>query len=149
MDAGILEEVLYHIHNWFERGEFSGRFSVEGGSLPASISDKLLEGQWYRIEGSLLNDGLHSHPADDLSDEAFDGTITSLAIPKALLRVVEDIEAWQEANGAAADGPYASESFGGYTYTLKSSSGSQNGSQGLSGWRLAFADRLNPWRKIA
>ena len=109
----------------------------------------MLDGQWYRIEGSYLNDGLHQNPDDNLSDETFNGTISLLAIPKALLLVAEDIAAWQEANGAVVDGPYASESFGGYSYSLRSDSGANSASGGLTGWRLAFRDRLNPWRKIS
>lgn len=150
VDAGILEQVLYHLHNWFGRTSISATgCTIDGGALPASVASSLVSGAWYRIEGSILNDGLHQHPADDLQDETFDGTITMLAIPKALLLVVEDIGAWQEANGATVDGPYASESFGGYSYTLRSDGSSNNGGSGLSGWRLAFRDRLNPWRKIA
>lgn len=150
VDAGILEQVLYHLHNWFGRASISATgCTIADGALPASIASSMVEGVWYRIEGSLLNDGLHKHPADDLQDETFDGTITMLAIPKALLLVVEDIGAWQTANGDAVDGPYASESFGGYSYTLRSDGSSGAGGGGLSGWRLAFRDRLNPWRKIA
>lgn len=150
VDAGILEQVLYHLHNWFGRASVSATgCTIADGALPASIASSMAEGAWYRIEGSLLNDGLHKHPADDLQDETFDGTITMLAIPKALLLVVEDIGAWQTANGDAVDGPYASESFGGYSYTLRSDGSSGAGGGGLSGWRLAFRDRLNPWRKIA
>lgn len=150
VDAGMLEDVLWHIHNWFERGAIEVRgCAIEGGSLPALISSKLLEGQWYRISGSYLNDGLHQHPDTSMSDETFDGELTLLAIPKPLLRVVEEIQEWQEANGKAVDGPYASESFGGYSYTLKSSATSQNGSGGLTGWREAFRDRLNAFRKIS
>lgn len=150
VDAGILEQVLYHLHNWFGRASISAKgCTIADGALPASIASSMVEGAWYRIEGSLLNDGLHKHPADDLQDETFDGTITMLAIPKALLLVVEDIGAWQTANGETVDGPYASESFGGYSYTLRSDGSSGAGGGGLSGWRLAFRDRLNPWRKIA
>lgn len=149
MDAALLEQVLWHIHNWFPRETMAGSCSIEGGSLPAWMSDEMLEGQWYRIEGSYLNDGLHQHPADDLTDEEFDGTVTLMAIPKALLSVVDDIAAWQEKYGEASEGPYASESFGGYTYSLKSDSGAQGGSGGLAGWRLVFRDRLNPWRKMS
>lgn len=148
MDAGMLEEVCWHIHNFFVCATLPANgCAIESGQLPASVG--LLDGQWYRIEGSYLNDGVHQHPADDLSDETFDGTISMMAPPKAFLSVVEDIAAWQEANGSAADSPYASESFGGYSYTLKSDSGAQSGSGGLTGWRLAFRDRLNPWRKMS
>ena len=149
MDVGVLEQILWHIHNWFEREQIPvSTCCIDDGSLPTSITDQMLDGQWYRIEGSCLNDGLHQHPAEDLEDETFNGTITLLAIPKPLLRVAEDIAAWQEANGAVVDGPYASESFGGYSYSLRSDSGANSASGGLSGWRLAFRDRLNPFRKM-
>ena len=148
VDAGILEEVLWHIHNWFVRETFAVKTCcIDDGSLPASVTDRMLEGQWYLIAGSFLNDGLHQNPDTDLSDETFNGTISLLAIPKPLLKVVEDIGAWLDSDaGKAAEGPYSSESFGGYSYSLKGDSGS---SGGLSGWRLAFRDRLNPFRKIS
>lgn len=149
LDAGTLEDILWHIHNWFEREQIPvSTCCIDDGSLPTSITDQMLDGQWYRIEGSCLNDGLHKNPDTELSDETFSGTITLLAIPKPLLRVAEDIAAWQEANGAVVDGPYASESFGGYSYSLRSDSGANSASGGLSGWRLAFRDRLNPFRKM-
>lgn len=149
VDAGMLEQVLWHIHNWFVRETISVKTCcIDDGTLPTSITDKMLDGQWYRIEGSYLNDGLHQNPDTELSDETFNGSISLLAIPKALLLIVEEIGEWQSANGSAVDGPYASESFGGYSYSLKSDSGANSASGGLSGWRLAFRDRLNPWRKM-
>lgn len=150
MDAGMLEQVLWHLHNWFERETIKvASCHIDGGSLPTSITERLLDGQFYRIEGSYLNDGLHQHPDTELADETFDGSVSLLAIPKALLLVVDEISDWQSANGTAVDGPYASESFGGYTYSLKSDAGAGSSSGGLSGWRLAFRDKLNHWRKIS
>lgn len=151
MDAGMLEQVLYHLHNWFEYEQIdAGLCAISDGQLPASIT--IPEGAWYRIEGSMLNDGLHQHPAVDLMDETFDGTITVCAIPNALLMVVDEIGDWQEAYQAGLDkalrSPYSSESFGGYTYSTKSYSEANSGSGGLSGWQAAFASRLNPWRKM-
>ena len=156
MDAVLLEQVLWHIHNWFPRETVKGSCSIVGGSLPASFEDEMLEGQWYRIEGRYLNDGLHQHPADDLEDEDFDATITLLSIPKALLNLVEEIEEWvddnAEADRAARKGVYQSESFGGYTYTRRADTRSQSGSgtsPSLTGWKAAFAADLNAWRKIS
>jgi len=123
---------------------------VEGGSLPASVS--IPEGAWYRIQGSLLNDGLHRHPAEDLRDETFDGTITICAIPNALLEVVEEIEDWQDAyregRKKALESPYTSESFDGYSYSMRDYSVANSASGGLSGWQAEFAGKLNAWRKI-
>ena len=157
VDAGLLEEVLWHIHNWFVRETIQVRTCcIDDGTLPSSITDQMLDGQWYRIEGSYLNDGLHQHhetypqgQSPDLEDETFDGSVSLLAVPKPLLGVVEDIGTWLASDaGKAAEGPYSSESFGGYSYSLKADSGGNSGSGGLSGWRLAFRDRLNPWRKM-
>lgn len=153
MDAGTLEQVLWHIHNWFPREseEIEG-CAIENGALPASVTDSMLDGQWFRIEGSYLNDGLHQNPADDLEDEVFDATITKLAIPKAVIDLAEEIEDWIEAaakgSKKALEGPYQSESFGGYSYTVKGDGTAQGASGGLTGWQAAFASRLNPWRKI-
>ena len=150
MDARTLEQVLYHIHNWFSYDELNVRCAISDGQLPASVS--IPEGAWYRIEGSLLNDGLHRHPAEDLRDETFDGTITICAIPNALLDVVEEIEDWQQAYNAgrkkALESPYTSESFDGYSYNMRDYTGANTASGGLSGWQAEFASRLNPWRKM-
>ena len=147
VDAVTLEEVLSHIHNWFDRESehINGSFAIEDGAL---VHVNIPEGAWYRVQGSYLNDGLHLHPADDLVDEEFVGTITVLRIPRPLLRIVEEIADWQAKYGDAASGPYSSESFENYSYTMRGES-SQGNANGLSGWRLAFRDRLNAWRKIA
>lgn len=153
MDAGTLEDILYHIHNWFEREAIPVTgCEIQGGALPASVTSGMVARQWYRIEGSLLNDGLHQHPAADLEDETFDGTVTSLAIPRPLLRVAEEIQdyidATADARQTALASPYASESFDGYSYTLKGDLTANSGSQGLAGWQAEFASRLSPWRKM-
>ena len=152
MDAGTLEQVLNHIHNWFVYDEIPvDGCEVSDGQLPASVS--IPDGAWYRIQGSLFNDGLHQQPANDLNDETFDGMVTVCAVPKALLDIVEEIEDWQEhyaiARGKLQDSPYASESFGGYSYSIRSDLTPNSGSGGLSGWQAEFASRLNPWRKIS
>lgn len=153
LDAGTLEDILWHLHNWFVRESVSVRTCcIDDGSLPTSITDRMLEGQWYRIEGSYLNDGLHQNPDTGLSDETFDGTISLLAIPRPLLRLAEQIQdyidATSEANQKALSSPYQSESFDGYSYTLKSGSVADSGSGGLSGWQAEFAGQLNAWKKI-
>ena len=155
MDAVVLENILWHIHNWFERETFTvSGCSIEDGELPASITSSMMVQQWYRIEGSYLNDGLHQHPAEDLTDETFDGTITVLAIPRPLLLIADEIADYiddvAESDKEARKGKYKSESFGGYTYQLKDDSRSASAGGGNStGWQAAFASDLNPWRKIS
>lgn len=154
MDAVMLEQVLCHIHNWFVRDTITAKGCViANGELPASIAQDLLPQQWYRIEGSYLNDGLHQHPAEDLEDETFDATVSLLAIPRPLLNVVEQICQWvadtEDGDRASRKAKFQSESFGGYTYSIKADSRANSGSEGLTGWQAAFRTDLNPWRKIS
>nr|DAE19459.1 MAG TPA: hypothetical protein [Podoviridae sp. ctyDR6] len=138
----MLEQVLRHLNNWFLVEIHEGTFTVENGSIALPF---LLTHQYFRIVGSVLNDGLHQYPAVDLTDETFTGSVWALAVPKAVIDLSVEIEAWQEKNGEAVASPYQSESFGGYSYT-KRSAGSDSGT--LNGWQDAFKGRLNDWRKL-
>ena len=150
MDAVVLEQVLGSIHNWFVRDSYCVKgCEIRDGSLPASVP--IPDGVWYRIQGSYLNDGMHLKGDEDegLSDETFGGTITVHVIPKALLSIVEEISEWNAKSGEAANGPYQSESFGGYSYSLRGSSTASGTNAPSTGWRAVFAGRLNQWRRLA
>lgn len=136
----MLEQVLTHLNNWFPAagGAQTGTFSVQDGHLTLPF---MQNGQYFRVVGSVFNDGLHPYPADDLTDETFEGSIWPLAIPKAVLSLADEIAAWNEKNGAP--GPYASESFSGYSYTRATGAGGQ-----AFTWQDAFRARLNAWRRI-
>lgn len=138
----MLEQVLRHLNNWFLVEIHEGTFTVENGSIALPF---LLTNQYFRIVGSVFNDGLHQYPATDLTDETFIGTVWALAVPKAVVTLSEDIAAWEEKNGESVASPYQSESFGGYSYT-KRSAGSDGST--LNGWQDAFRGRLNDWRKL-
>ncbi len=112
----MLEQVLRHLNNWFLVEIHEGTFTVENGSITLPF---LLTNQYFRIVGSVLNDGLHQYPAVDLTDETFTGSVWALAVPKAVIDLSVEIEAWQEKNGEAVASPYQSESFGGYSYTKR------------------------------
>lgn len=145
----MLEEVLRNLNNWFEvpGKRLTGFFQVEGGAL--TLPDGwLLDGQYFLVSGSVMNDGLHQWPAYDLVDEGFEGEVQALAVPMAVQDLADRIETWWEKYGKAAESPYQSESFGGYTYTKASGNGSQGGSQGRLTWRDAFRLELNRWRKL-
>lgn len=148
----MIEQICAHIHNYFDMDEYrrywhreTGEFTIANGALSLPF---LLPGQYFRIDGSRFNDGVHQYPADDLQDETFTGAIYEMRPKRAFLQLCADIEAWQEKNGAAAAGPYQSESFGGYSYTLAGGNG--NNGEGLgAGWQNSFRTRLDPWRKIS
>ena len=138
----MLEQVLRHLNNWFLVDIHEGTFTVENGSITLPF---LLTKQYFRICGSVFNDGLHQYPAVDLTDETFTGTVWALAVPKAVIDLSVEIEAWQGKNGEAVASPYQSESFGGYSYTKRSSG---NDGSALNGWQGTFKSRLNDWRKL-
>lgn len=148
----MLTEICQYLHNWFEVAKFYGKFIISDGHIE-SYNDGdigLIEGQYFRIIGSLLNDGVHQYPSEGLKDETFDGAIWSMALPPAVLSLSEEIDSWQIKHGSVdstAMSPYNSESFGGYSYS-KSSGGSVESGGGSGGWQSAFANRLNPWRKL-
>ena len=138
----MLEQVLMNIRNWFpvKGGIYSGTFTIKDGGITLPF---LADGQYFRICGSVFNDGLHQYNVLDLTDETFNGTIWALAIPKAVIDLAFEIEEWQKKNGEAASGIYQSESFGGYQYSKQTAS---DGGQ-LTVWSV-FRKRLNQWRKL-
>lgn len=140
----MLEEVLKHIRNWFQIGVYPGTYTIEDGGITLPF---LQEGQYFRICGSIFNDGLHRYGPEMelLQDETFDGAVWALAIPRVVVNLADEIAAWQKKYGAVIDSPYLSESFGGYSYSKASGAGDSTGS---GGWQSAFRARLNPYRKL-
>ena len=137
----MLEQVLRHLNNWFLVEIHEGTFTVENGSITLPF---LLTNQYFRIVGSVFNDGLHQYPAVDLTDETFTGSVWALAVPKAVIELADEIQKWQEKNGEASVSPYQSESFGGYSYSKETDA--ETG--GAVTWQSAFRSRLNAWRKL-
>lgn len=144
----MLTELCQELRNWFDKERHFGTFVIENGSIDLSEAG-IQNGQYFRIVGSVFNDGVHQYPTNDLTDETFDGAVWLMAVPNAVLDLASDIEAWQAKYGSAdsaAMSPFTSESFGGYSYS-KGSGSSGSGAGGVS-WQSAFASRLNLWRKI-
>ena len=146
----MLTEICQYLRNWFVRDKLTGQFVVSGGSITYADGTalSLLEGQYYRIVGSILNDGVHC-VGDTLTDEpSFSGAVWSMAIPPDFLALVDEIGTWVENNQNAINSPYTSESFGGYSYTLRSGTSGADGESGGISWKNQFGARLAPWRKI-
>ena len=139
----MLEQVLMHLKNWFlvPGGIHEGTYTIEDGGITLPF---LANGQYFRICGSVFNDGLHKYPASDLKAETFEGNVWALAIPQAVIDLAAEIEAWETKNGDASVSPYQSESFGGYSY----SKATDSVSGGAATWQSAFRSSLNKYRKL-
>ena len=151
----MLTELCQELRNWFEKDKYFGTFTIEGGQI--TDGSMLQDGQYYRIVGSVFNDGVHKYEPNNtkrevLHDEVFEGAIWAMAVPPAVIALSEKISEWQTKYGSASSSamsPFQSESFGGYSYS-KGSGSSSGGGGGSSTptWKSVFADELNRWRKI-
>ena len=141
----MLEAVLTHLKNWFvvPCGVHEGMYTIENSTLELPF---LQNGQYYRICGSVFNDGLHKYGdiGDKLQNETFTGTVWALAIPKAVVDLAVKIEEWQIKNGETVESLFTSESFGGYSYTKVTDSTTGT----VATWETVFRAQLNPYRKL-
>lgn len=147
------------IRNYFlgdtpEQRIIKGEFTVSNGSL--TPSDFLLEGQYFRIYGSKLNEGVWLNTVEglgNLRDETFTGTVWSMSVPKDFIELCERIDAWRALNEAANSpnmSTLSSENFGNYGYSKGSGGGSKSGVSGAAlTWQTAFYDALTPYRRIS
>lgn len=148
----MIEQICAFIHNYFYGDRHEGTFTITGGVLELPW---MLNGQYFRICGSKLNDGVYKYPATApqgkppiLADETFEGTIYEMRVPRMFLSLVSEIEDWAARYGEAANSPYQAESvIGVYSYELKRSG--TTGGDSTSGWQDVFSARLNEWRKLS
>ena len=138
----MLTEICAELRNWFvvPNGRHFGKFEISGGSI--APLDFLQEGQYFRIVGSVFNDGVYQYPATSLTDEVFEGAVWAMSLPPDLIALSAEIEEYNKSDAGKAS-PYTAESFGGYSYTKATDA---NGAP--IGWQKAFASRLNKWRKL-
>lgn len=140
----MLEQILDYIHNYFLKEVYRGTFVIESGSINVT---SLQDGQYFRIVGSVFNDGVHQFPNDELVDETFNGEVWAMAVPPSVIALSEEIANWIIKYGDISQSPYNSESFGGYSYTK--SNGNEAGSNNSGSWQSVFGSRLRRWRKIS
>ena len=151
----MLTEICQYLKNWFNRkpnGEdypkYSGVFVITDGEINL---ETLADGQYFRIIGSLFNDGVHKYgdSEDMLNDETFEGDVWSMGVPREIISLAEEMTDWMTQYGKADStnmSPFASESFGGYSYSKQQGSASTGAL--MSTCFGVYADRLAPWRKI-
>ena len=138
----MLSELCAEVRNYFctEQDIHYGTFEIVGGSI--SPLDFLQEGQYFRIVGSIYNDGVYQYPTNGLTDEKFVGSVWAMRVPPAFIALSEDIKKYNESE-AAKPSAYTSESFGGYSYTKATDSNGVSAS-----WETVFSKRLKKYRRI-
>ena len=164
----MLQEIMEYLNNYFvpisaERDVYT----ISDGRISPSFGAE--DGDRFLICGSRRNDGVYTWHADvigtddderippstqggeetikaaGLRTETFAGTIRVCSVPPALLALSEEIIQWVENYSAQLSSPMQSESFNGYSYTLKSGGGT--GGAGPLTWRDQFGKQLERWRR--
>lgn len=150
----MLSELCRELRNWFDRDQphLHGAFEIKNGTIAdQDFTDVIQNNQYFRIQGSVFNDGVYKYDDKlELTDELFVGSVALMAVPKEVLDLSAEIDAWQAKYGGVdseAMSPFMSESFGGYSYSKSGGNGSAAGT-GSASWQSAFGSRLNRWRKI-
>lgn len=136
------------INNYFVSDRKFGTFTITNGALTGA-DDFLRENQYFRIVGSVFNDGVYKYPTTDLTNETFDGAIWAMAVPPAALALLEKMQEWDTQYGNNADNytPYASETMHHYSRSFAIYTNSK-GELVRPTWQAVFRTELNRWRKI-
>ena len=139
----MLTEICAELRNWFvvPDGVHIQTYTISGGSI--APLDFLQEGQYFRIVGSVFNDGVYQYPATSLTDEVFEGAVWAMALPPSIIALAAEIKAYNDSD-AGNPSPFTSESFGGYSYQKFTDGNGGDGSR----WQSVFKDRLRKWRKL-
>lgn len=151
-----MEQVCTYINNHFTHRKGApiayaeGAVVIANGALTTIDGAEptfLQSGNYFLIRGSDFNDGIHVFSDYDLVDETFTGRVYKMCPPPDFLRVVSDIETWQDKYGDRVQSPFQSENvIGVYSYQLKSSG--MTVGQTLATWQNTFGDQLKQWRKL-
>ena len=131
-------------NNYFVKEKVSGTFELNPNVAPIS----LIENQYFRIVGSVMNDGVYRNDAESLATlvaEEFTGEIWSMAVPRDFLTLCEEIEAFNSKMNeiASKDNGFTSENFDGYSYSRASSLSPAQQSE----WDN-LNKRLNTYRRV-
>lgn len=144
----MLTELCQELRNWFDRGQpkWFQTFTIRNGAVEDL---DLQDGQYFRIIGSIFNDGVHQYNSgDSLADETFTGSIWAMAVPPAVIVLSGEIQSWREQYADVVKSPYTSESFGGYSYARAGGGGAGGAASDSPTWQSTFAAQLKLWRKV-
>lgn len=149
----MLSQICHYLRNWFNyKGiKYIGRFEIKNGVLSFESPMAIQNEQYYRIVGSVFNDGVYQKGSEELKDETFWGGVWPMAVPSDVISLAAEIEEWQKLYGGVDSqnmSPYQSESFGGYSYSKSSGGTSSISDSSVPTWQSVFADRLARYKKI-
>lgn len=133
----MIEKVLHYLNHFYPHTvETVKGVEVDG----ITVKKDYIVGQYIYIKDSIMNDGIYKITTItgnkinlDLTAEPTTITVYALAIPKSLLNLTTEIEAYGE-----KDESLSSESIDDYSVSFK------NG----SGWEKAFASKLAPYKRV-
>lgn len=145
----MLTEICAYLKNYFEYERHIGKITITEGTIACNGEEIALEdGQHFALFRDHFALGVFS-TGDDLPDKTFDGAVWLMDVPQAILEADLWAEAWNEKNGDAdstINGPYQSESFGGYSYSKGTGTNGGIGSGVFD--QAAFKAKLAPYKKI-
>lgn len=144
----MLTALCGELNNYFNRNQPKkhGDFTISGGEFSEDLG--LQVGQYYRVIGSVFNDGVHKYtgePDRELKDESFTGSVWLMAIPQEVVDLASDISDWAEKYADVSYSPFTSESLAPTSYSYSVNTGAGNGSGAT--WQNIFSSRLTKWRK--
>lgn len=116
-----MNDILDYINNYFAVTKEKATFNINNNSI--IVKEKYLKGQYIKLEGSILNDGIYKVESvgvntigiTGLIDEEFEGFIYGLAIPKNIINIANKYEIQKE---EASNSILESESFDNYSYSI-------------------------------
>ena len=138
-----LHDVLLEINNFFEKTKEVGEFEITSSKIIGIDEENYKVGQYVHIHNSTLNDDVYKITAIDVEEITLDAelepetsdniVVYGLAIPRALLTLVDEIKA----NGK--EGSIQSESVSRYSVSY---------GEGGSNWAKVYKKSLDKWRKL-
>lgn len=139
-----LADLCAELRNWFCWDE-DKHFGV---SLSDISGLGIKENQYFRVMDSIFNDGVYKYPKDDFVSEDTKFTVWVMRVPSQVLDLLDAMNTWETKYTDSVEGPYQSESFDGYSRTLRSSGDSSGSAPRAWSWRDQFRSQLDQWRKV-
>lgn len=142
----MLQQIMSECNNYFAIKREARTFKIEDNKL--YLDSKCVKGQYVLIQGSVMNDGVYKVlevgenyiVLNGLTDEAFNGYLYLLAIPRSFQQLAIEIEEFSLKNKSTV---IVSESFGNYS---KSVATDKDGN--VQSWQGVFKKQLNKYKKI-